>query len=133
MSLWGPVVIYMIVIFALSAQHRLPNPPGGLSDKSVHAITYGGLAAVALRAFAGARWIGVTPAATVSAAALTTLYGFLDEWHQSFVPGRESSLGDAVADTIGACLAVVALYAWVIIARTLSKTSHELRAPDHRA
>lgn len=131
LSLWAPVVLYMIMIFALSAQHSLPQPPGPFNDKSVHAITYGGLGALALRAFAGGRWIGVTPGATVSAAALATLYGVVDEWHQSYVPGRESSVADAVADTLGASLAVAALYAWVIIARTSSKT-HELRAPDHR-
>ena len=32
------------------------------------------------------------------------LYGLSDEFHQIFVPGREASLGDAAADTIGGFL-----------------------------
>jgi len=30
-----------------------------------------------------------------------SLYGLSDEWHQSFVVGRESDTADWVADTIG--------------------------------
>ncbi len=33
-----------------------------------------------------------------------SLYGISDEWHQSFVPGRDSSIGDWLADTAGALL-----------------------------
>ena len=34
-------------------------------------------------------------------------YGALDEWHQSFVPGRQSSVGDWVADSAGVMLGLV--------------------------
>ena len=33
-------------------------------------------------------------------------WGVLDEWHQSFVPGRDPSAGDVVADLVGACIGV---------------------------
>jgi VanZ family protein len=36
------------------------------------------------------------------AAALASLYGVADEWHQSFVPGRTSDVLDWTADTVGA-------------------------------
>ncbi len=39
-----------------------------------------------------------------------SLYGLSDEWHQSFVPGRDASLGDWLADTIGAVLAATAIF-----------------------
>lgn len=32
------------------------------------------------------------------------LYGLSDEWHQSFVPGRQVELGDLLADGIGGFL-----------------------------
>lgn len=38
---------------------------------------------------------------------ITSLYGFMDEIHQSFVPGRYCSLWDWVADTSGAILGAV--------------------------
>ena len=34
-------------------------------------------------------------------------YGALDEWHQSFVPGRHASVGDWVADSAGVMLGLV--------------------------
>ena len=34
-------------------------------------------------------------------------YGALDEWHQSFVPGRDASVGDWMADSVGVMLALV--------------------------
>ena len=40
------------------------------------------------------------------ALAFCSLYGWSDEWHQSFVPGRYSSISDWLADTIGAALSI---------------------------
>ena len=37
------------------------------------------------------------------------LYGATDEWHQSYVPGREADLLDWVADTAGALCALFLL------------------------
>ena len=34
-------------------------------------------------------------------------YGALDEWHQGFVPGRDASVGDWVADSAGVILGLV--------------------------
>ena len=33
-------------------------------------------------------------------------YGMTDEWHQSFVPGRDADWMDLVADTMGAIIAM---------------------------
>jgi VanZ family protein len=38
-----------------------------------------------------------------------SLLGAVDEWHQSFIPGRSMSLPDWVADTAGATVGVLAI------------------------
>jgi len=45
-------------------------------------------------------------------------YGVLDEWHQSFVPGRDPSFGDLLADGVGVALGV--LLGGLLLARTRS-------------
>ena len=112
---WAPVVLWAALIFVLSSLSGLPAPPGGLTDKHAHFITYGVLAALVVwaitdRAPARTTW-GVAAAAVV----LATLYGASDEFHQSFVPGREVSALDLAADAGGALLAAVVLRAWAII------------------
>ena len=50
-------------------------------------------------------------AAALRSVLLATAYGAVDEWHQSFVPGRVSSVADLLADASGAALAGSALLA----------------------
>ena len=52
-----------------------------------------------------------TPARLSTAFAIATLYGISDEWHQSFV-GRDATVQDWLADTIGAALVAVLLLLW---------------------
>jgi len=49
------------------------------------------------------------------AVAITTAYGCSDEWHQSFVPGRDADLRDVWADAVGAVAGAAACWAWGII------------------
>ena len=42
-----------------------------------------------------------------------TLYGISDEWHQSFVPGRDASFWDALFDGLAVVTAAVT-YPWII-------------------
>lgn len=39
-----------------------------------------------------------------------SLYGLTDEWHQSFVPGRDADILDWFADTLGATIALCIIY-----------------------
>jgi len=107
--LWGPPTIYAAAIFASSSLSAVPAPPPHFTDKHVHLLAYAGLALLLIRAFAGGRWSAVTVATLVHAALITVAYGVTDEWHQSFVPGRDADLRDVVADALGATLAVGAV------------------------
>jgi len=105
----------MAFIFVTSSLSRVPSPPGGLSDKQVHAALYAGLAAVTLRALSGGSWRRVTIGASLGAALMASAYGVLDEWHQLLVPGRSFEILDMAADTAGALLASGTLWTWSII------------------
>jgi VanZ family protein len=39
---------------------------------------------------------------------IVVLVGAADEWHQAFLPDRESSVGDFLADCVGAAIGVLA-------------------------
>jgi VanZ family protein len=41
---------------------------------------------------------------------IAVFYSLLDEWHQSFVPGRSSQLSDVLVDTIGIVTAWIMTY-----------------------
>lgn len=114
---WGPVVLYMGVIFALSSQSTLPQVPVVLSwDKLQHSTAYGVMALLALRAWT--RWPLVRARNPyLPPLIITALYGMFDEFHQHFVPGRSSDPFDWAADVIGASMALG--IAWLIYRRKI--------------
>ncbi len=100
---WGPAALWAAVLFLLSESSGLGGvlPPGG--DKLVH----GGLFLILGLSLA---WGNQSTGSGVSGVVLLLIgvgYGALDEWHQSFVPGRDSSVGDWVADSAGVMLGLV--------------------------
>ena len=104
---WLPVALYAGMIFLLSAQsHPDEHLPSFLlkdvSDKVLHAVEYAVLGGLCYRAF---RWGVNGPVASYAllvAIVTASLYGVTDEVHQFFVPFRESSWLDWLADTAGA-------------------------------
>ena len=109
---WVPVALYAGMIFYLSAQsHPEENLPlfvfNEVSDKVLHAVAYGILSLLCYRAFRWAAGPAVARQAVVLAIVTASLYGVTDEVHQAFVPLRESSWLDWLADTIGAAIAAM--------------------------
>lgn len=104
-------VVWMLTIYYLSS-HDMPQIDLGFSaqDKLVHILGYGLLAALLLGAMPW-RSGGYSVRQIALAALLATLYGLLDEWHQSFVPGRKSDALDVLADALGALLGSSTLWA----------------------
>ena len=51
---------------------------------------------------------------------IASLYGASDEFHQHFSPGRSSSVGDWVADSMGGAMGVFAVIGWMRMKKTQS-------------
>jgi VanZ family protein len=113
-ALWGPVAMYMLAIFLISARADAPLPPG-MTDKQSHSLGYFGLGVTMTRALTGGFGAPVTVSQGLAAMALTTAYGASDEWHQSFVPGRTADVADLRADAAGAIVATAVCWLWGII------------------
>ena len=98
---WLPPLVYMAVIFAVSAQpNPLPEVTARVSDKVLHLVEYSGLAALFVRALTREGW-GWRDA-MLAAMVMTSLYGASDEYHQALVPNRQPAVSDWVADSLGA-------------------------------
>lgn len=101
-----PAAAYAAVIFWLSNQsHPLTMLTSRVSDKVLHGVEYGGLAALitwGLRAAGTAR-----STAAIWAVVLGSLYGITDEIHQSFIPHRSADVRDWLADTVGAVVGAI--------------------------
>jgi len=100
---------WMMLIFFLSSQ---PSLPAVLffsgADLLLHAVFYAILCVFLARSFTDPRirnWNRV-----ILLTVLVTAYGITDEFHQSFVPGRDASIWDVLADNVGGFLAAVMLF-----------------------
>lgn len=103
LSAWGPVGLWMAIIYRLSS-----TPPGGhklpLPDYVLHFAAYSMLGALLFRAAGGAR------RGFILALLAGSAYGLSDEFHQSFIPGRDPSGLDWLTDTLGSALLPLLLY-----------------------
>jgi VanZ family protein len=79
---WLAVVLWTAAIFAFSAVPSLASPFEPLHDFRL-------------------RKLARNSYALLIAAVMAVLYAFSDEWHQTFVPGREGSLLDVGIDALG--------------------------------
>jgi len=96
-----PALAFAGLVFYLSSlENPLPEVTSRLWDKLGHAIQYGALGAL----LAWPLWRIVPGRAFLLAAVLASAYGASDELHQAFVPGREASVRDWVADSVGGLL-----------------------------
>ncbi len=105
---WLPPLIWMGLIFIVSAQPDLPRAPGPWLDtllkKMGHALAYGILAWLYLWALRGR--FQDERMLYVMSIGLAVAYGLSDEYHQTFVPGRKGRLLDVAIDGVGACAAM---------------------------
>lgn len=107
--LFWPLLIVLCIFFA-SGRSEIATPGFSFSvDKLAHVGVFGALATslIRLRTFYRKGWKGV-----LQVWLLIAVYGALDEYRQSFTPGRSVELDDWLADVLGATLALGLYKAW---------------------
>jgi VanZ family protein len=93
----------MAAIFTVSS-FRFGGGGAGIPDWLSHGTVYLILCLLVCRAVAGGFPEPLSPSAAVLAVLLSSAYGVSDEWHQSFVPGRNPSAADVAKDFAGSAL-----------------------------
>jgi VanZ family protein len=85
-----------------------------LIRKSAHLTEYAVFGTLLWRAFVASNGPAARPRAWGGAAALliAALYACTDEYHQSFVPSRTSSIRDVAIDTTGAAAGIAICWVW---------------------
>jgi VanZ family protein len=103
---WLPAVIQASLIFYLSSQS---NPPGvDLGpDYVLHSLGYLILGGAISWGMSGGLRLVLSRSHLLLCWLLGVVYGGLDEFHQSFVPGRDPSFSDLAADAVGSAVGVL--------------------------
>jgi VanZ family protein len=117
---WLPPLLWMGILFYLSAQPDLPGPPDPWWDrlfkKSAHFGMYAMLAFWWWRALNSRRTslpdTGTSRTRLIAAFLIAVVYGISDEIHQGFVPGRNPSPTDVFIDAAGAATALGLVWRW---------------------
>lgn len=120
-SRWALLLAAALVLYwgALFVGTHLPGDPlhglaGQGRDKLIHGAAFAGLAL--LLANVVCWWTRPTLLHYAAMFALLALYAAVDEWSQSFVPGRTADVKDWIADAIGITLGLgifaVAMWFW---------------------
>ena len=115
---WLSVAAWMIMIFVFSALPSVSTPLEGAYEftlkKFAHVGEYAVLAALLFRALQ--IHIKHLPRSLTFTVLTAILFAASDEWHQTFVPGREGTLRDIGIDALG----IAAVVLWLHFARRYS-------------
>ena len=111
----GPVFAYAGLIFFLSSLSRFPEevPSFFGFDKIAHFVEYYIFGWLLYRCFSSPDRVWGRRGVLLMTLLVGIGYAVGDEWHQSFVPGRDASFFDALFDAAG-ITAAAATYPFII-------------------
>ncbi len=110
---WLPVLVWLSVIFIGSSIGNLPHVGGSLLDgivhRAAHVIEYAILGVLLIRATG--EHGSLTWRQVIGVGLLCGLYGMTDEWHQRYVPGRNSEFSAVLFDLGGGLIGTL-IWRW---------------------
>ncbi|UCD78287.1 MAG: VanZ family protein [Desulfobacterales bacterium] len=114
---WLPLIIYCLLIY-IQSDYPSPEslPSFKFSDKLLHFAAYAVMGVLFYRAYQTLPVKNNIQLLMLLSMISASLYGISDEIHQSFVPYRDGSLFDGIADILGAVCGVY-LYHLMTMAR----------------
>lgn len=119
----GWLIVAIVWAFLLTAASQVPGSAfpnySFLSyDKLLHLSAY-----IPLGYFVGQALLLPYAARVVITILFVAIFGVVDEVHQSFVPGRYSSVYDFYADVIGGTIGVLLVRVWMSKAKKKKKSN----------
>ena len=110
---WLPLVVYCLLIY-IQSDYPSPEslPSFEFSDKLYHFAAYAVMGVLFYRAYQTLPLKNNTLLLMLLSMISTSLYGLSDEIHQFFVPYRDGSLPDVIADVLGAVCGVYLYNLW---------------------
>jgi VanZ family protein len=109
-----PVIFYCLAIYIQSDFPSIEHVPSfEFSDKFLHFFAYAIMGVLFYRAYQTLRIKGDPRMLILLSVASASLYGVSDEIHQYFVPFRDASILDVVANMLGAICGVYLYHRWV--------------------
>jgi len=104
-AVYLPLIIYWLALLTATSIPSSSMPRISYSDKTMHFLAYGGLGFLLTLAFlVQGKFPELRGYAVLAAITVAALYGALDEFHQSFIPGRNAEMLDWIADFIGSIM-----------------------------
>jgi VanZ family protein len=115
---WLPLIAYCVFIYIQSSYpspERLPSFQ--FSDKLLHFGAYAVMGVLFYRAYQTLPVKNNFQLVVLLSMISTSIYGVSDEIHQSFVPYRDGSFLDVIADILGAVCGVYVYHRWMMAFR----------------
>jgi len=115
---WAPAVLWMAVIFILSAQPGLAVSHDPAVELPIRRVAHASVFALLTLLIAYAVRAGQAHRRLLAAGVLAAIYGLTDELHQATVPTRYFELEDIAFDSLGAVAAVMSV---LVVGRLVSR------------
>lgn len=116
-----PLALYWLVLFIATSLPASNMPSVSYNDKLVHFLAFSGLGFLLTLTFMlQEKYPELRGYALLASVVIASLYAALDEFHQSFIPGRSAEFLDWIADFTGAVTGAVICTVFAKIARDKS-------------